>query len=258
MRQIYNRGGPGLPNLGFFQNSFFTSRNAGYATSRGAPSLPQPVPAGQLDSFFTYDCWVVPTSWYGGLFDQDLWEVQLRSKGKDALKMGPLKYGTRTVEGGSTVTRITLNQAEKIVQVDDFEDIAISVAASEAQRATQQGENSRRSKGQSIREALSLRPLSSRIAQKDQYGNDDGDGGDFEVRVPEIPLMPTPTCPRYDEIKKYLFANRDLLELALDTMRILPESTFYRYIRDHGGIDVSAHELRSFLHMASDNRELFM
>ncbi|KAH9213569.1 hypothetical protein DL95DRAFT_506071 [Leptodontidium sp. 2 PMI_412] len=114
MRQIYNRGGPGLPNLGFFQNSFFTSRNAGYATSRGAPSLPQPVPAGQLDSFFTYDYW------------------------------------------------------------------------------------------------------------------------------------------------KYLFANGDLLELALDTMRILPESTFYRYIRDHGGIDVSAHELRSFLHMASDNRELFI
>ncbi|KAG4429548.1 hypothetical protein IFR05_014971 [Cadophora sp. M221] len=223
MRQIYNRGGPGLPNLGFFQNSFFTSRNAGYSTSRGAPSLPPPVSAGELDPFYTYDFWVVLTSWYGGLFDQELWEVQLRSMAKDALKMGPLKYGARTVDGALAVSRISFNRA-----------------------------------GRNIREALSLRPSSSGTPPTGQYGErDDNEDEDFEMKLPEIPVMPTPSCPRYDEIKRYLFANRDPLELALDTMRILPESTFYRYIRDHGRITISAHELRTFLHMALDNWELF-
>lgn len=104
---------------------------------------------------------------------------------------------------------------------------------------------------------MSLQPSSSKNALI-KFEDDEADDEDVEVKVPESPVIPAPSCPWYEEIKKYLFANRDPLELALDTMRILPETTFYRYIHDYGGIELTARELRSFLCVASNDRELFL
>jgi hypothetical protein len=71
-------------------------------------------------------------------------------------------------------------------------------------------------------------------------------------------LTPQYSCPRYEEIKEYLFTNRGPLQLALDTMGILSEPAFYRYIRDRGGISLTPMELREFLGYANERRELFM
>jgi hypothetical protein len=53
-------------------------------------------------------------------------------------------------------------------------------------------------------------------------------------------------------------ANREPLELALDTMGILSEPVFFRYIRDKGGISLTPMEFREFLGYANERRELFM
>ena len=63
------------------------------------------------------------------------------------------------------------------------------------------------------------------------------------------------SCPRWTEITQYLFRNRGPLELALDTMAIVSEPAFYRYIRDRGGITLTS---RNFLGVASAKEELFM
>jgi hypothetical protein len=48
-------------------------------------------------------------------------------------------------------------------------------------------------------------------------------------------------CPpnEWETITKYLYANRGPYQLALDTMGWLPEPAFHRYIRDHGGLDIT-------------------
>lgn len=66
------------------------------------------------------------------------------------------------------------------------------------------------------------------------------------------------TSPRYQEIRTHLLANRGPLELALDTMNILPFPTFYRYIRERGGINLTAMELWNFLGEATKRQEFFM
>lgn len=272
MRQTYNRGGPGLPLLGIFKNSFFTSRNARYSTGRGAPALNTPITDGGLDPFFTYDYWAVPTSWYGGLFDEALWDVQVRSFGKDAIKMGPLMFGTKTIEGGNGVRRIAARPDGSVVEMESFEDSAISIALSEAERLASETEVCRRERAATIQETMNRQPSptptpapkNSESEQEDyedseeEKEEDDDEDDETTMKVPEDPVIPATDCPRYGEIRTYLLANRAPLELALDTMGILPVSTFYRYIRDHGGFDISAHELRSFLHMASNRHELFL
>lgn len=65
-------------------------------------------------------------------------------------------------------------------------------------------------------------------------------------------------CPRWDDITQYLFDNRAPGELSLDTMTILSVPLFYRYIRNHGGIDLTPMEFRNFLGVANERKELFM
>lgn len=73
-----------------------------------------------------------------------------------------------------------------------------------------------------------------------------------------LPLRESYVCPRYDEIRTYLLGQRGANELALDTMTVLSEPQFYRYIRDRGGIQISAQEFRAFLWTANERHELFM
>lgn len=81
----------------------------------------------------------------------------------------------------------------------------------------------------------------------------------------EMPPKTTYQCPRYEEIKEYLIRQRGPEELALDTMGILSEPAFYRYVRDRvantgDGFQppLRAMEFRAFLAEAQERMELFM
>jgi hypothetical protein len=71
-----------------------------------------------------------------------------------------------------------------------------------------------------------------------------------EANAGRKPLIPTPypeskVCPMFDYIQDYLFRNR--LQLALDTMRMLPENLMYHYILENGGLNIGVSMWRSFL-----------
>lgn len=72
------------------------------------------------------------------------------------------------------------------------------------------------------------------------------------------PPIVTYSCPRWDDITGYLFDHRGPLELALDSMGVLSEPAFFRYIRDHGGITLTPMEFRGFLGVANEREELFL
>jgi hypothetical protein len=59
---------------------------------------------------------------------------------------------------------------------------------------------------------------------------------------------PPPVCPRWEEIKKYLFNTCAPLKRAWDRMTFeIPEWTLYKYIEGHGGLDIIPTEWHEFL-----------
>ncbi|KAI9647260.1 hypothetical protein NHQ30_003643 [Ciborinia camelliae] len=88
------------------------------------------------------------------------------------------------------------------------------------------------------------------------YDDDEEDDEDDEEDEEDDDEEEIPPCPRYDEIKTYLFRQRR--ELAIDTMRFkMPEHTLHQYIRRNGGIALSAEEWRGFLLNCVERTELF-
>ncbi|CZR66587.1 uncharacterized protein PAC_16488 [Phialocephala subalpina] len=101
---------------------------------------------------------------------------------------------------------------------------------------------------QSIRVAMNRNP--SRPADPDSVPQEELD----PVEVPAVKYR----CTRWAEITQYLFDNQGPGELSLDTMTMLSVPVFYRYIRNHGGIDLTPMEFRNFLGVANERKELFI
>jgi hypothetical protein len=71
---------------------------------------------------------------------------------------------------------------------------------------------------------------------------------------PEIPSLPE--CPRFDEIRLYLFAR--LQELAIDTMNgPIPEHVLLKYILTRRELVINGDEWRAFLYICNDRKFLF-
>ncbi len=81
------------------------------------------------------------------------------------------------------------------------------------------------------------------------------DGSESEDEIEDE----TYDCPRFNEIRNFLVANRGPTLLALDTMRILSLPVFYRYIRElDGPLNLSSLEIRNFLGVCNQERTLYL
>jgi len=258
MRQAYNRGGPGLPNMGIFKTNWFTASHSGYHTAHSpAQKKVPPSQNGGNDPFYTYDYWPVPTYWCSGLFKNEFWGVKVRKYGVDATKMGPLGYGTRTVIGDprmpKTIERLEKRDYESGVYEGIFEDTAIREGSTEREKEEALTRNAMAVRSRQIFDAMRTKNF-----RGEGINTEHGEERDLQAGLRHPLPTPEYLCPKYEEIKEYLLANRGPLELALDTMGILSEPAFFRYIRDRGGISLTPMEFRSFLGIASGRRELLM
>jgi hypothetical protein len=253
MRQAYNRGGPGLPNMGIFKTNWFTASHSGYHTARSPPQNKPPTSENEgNDPLNTYDYWPVPTSWCCYLFGDQFWNVEVRKYGADAARMGPLGYGTRVVIGDprriETMGRLEKRDYESGVNEGVFEDTAICEGWTEGEKEEALTRNAMAVRSRRIFDAMRM----------ENFRDVDDEEENLQTEFGNSPLRPRYSCPRYEEIKEYLFANRGPLQLALDTMGILSGPAFYRYIRDRGCISLTPIKFRSFLGVANERRELFM
>ncbi|KAM0152810.1 hypothetical protein ACHAPG_007473 [Botrytis cinerea] len=232
--QMYNRGGPGLPNLGIIKTSWFTDKNKAYQTSRKAPPLNRKPKRGQIDNFHTYDYWPVPTQWYSFLFSEGFWE-NVREFGPEAKKIRTDKRGMRY---------LSKDHPDAKSQIDDS---GIRIGS-----GWPYGIPQTRSQ---IKRFIVANNVSTRISKQHGFEEGSPDPLDhFNIKPPKVTYL----CPRWNEITEHLFSNRGPLKLALDTMGLLSEPTFFRYIRDHGGINLTSLEFRNFLGVADEKRELFL
>ncbi|KAM0126583.1 hypothetical protein ACHAP3_009244 [Botrytis cinerea] len=231
---MYNRGGPGLPNLGIIKTSWFTDKNKAYQTSRKAPPLNRKPKRGQIDNFHTYDYWPVPTQWYSFLFSEGFWE-NVREFGPEAKKIRTDKRGMRY---------LSKDHPDAKSQIDDS-GIRIGSGWPYGIRQTRS----------QIKRFIVANNVSTRISKQHGFEEGSPDPLDhFNIKPPKVTYL----CPRWNEITEHLFSNRGPLKLALDTMGLLSEPTFFRYIRDHSGINLTSLEFRNFLGVADEKRELFL
>jgi hypothetical protein len=186
-------------------------------SARSPPqNKPPPAQNGGNDPFYTYDYWPMPASWCSSLFRDEFWNVEVRKYGADAMKMGPLDYGTRTVIGDpkriETMGRLEKRDYESGDYEGEFEDTAISERWTDREKGAALTRNAMAVKSRKIFDAMRM----------NSFRDVDDEQEDLRTNFGGPPLMRRNSCPRYEEIKEYLFANRGPLELALDTMGILP------------------------------------
>ena len=239
--------------MGIFKTNWFTASHSGYQTARSPPqNKPPPSESRQNDPFYTYDYWPVPTCWCSSLFTDEFWDVKARKYGADATKMGPLEYGTRTVIGDprriETRGRLDKRDYESGLYEGIFENTAICEGWTDGEK-----EEALRRNAMAVRSRQIFDAMRTKILR-----DVDDEEENSQTELDDSPLIPDYSCPRYEEITEYLFASGGPLELALDTMGILSEPAFYRYIKDRGGISLTPMEFRGFLSSADERGELFM
>ncbi|ESZ91772.1 hypothetical protein SBOR_7842 [Sclerotinia borealis F-4128] len=190
--QIYNRGGPGLPNLGIIKTSWFTDKNKDYQTSRKAPPLIRKPKRGQVDRFYIYDYWPVPTSWYGTLLTEAFWG-NVREFGPEAKKMRIEKLGVRF---------LSTEHPDAKAQIDDG---GINIGGGWSYGAPQTRSQTERFRTKSKISTILSKQLDGVKAREDHDPLDQ-----WNVRPPIV----TYSCPRWSDIAEYLFNNRGPLDLG--------------------------------------------
>lgn len=201
------------------------------------------------------------------MFKNNWWEARVAKHDNTFLHMGPLEYGYRTI---SPIARGQGNcrpvrKSGFLYQQGPGDYNVSTKALTEAERMAQLAKGKRMTQAGMIVEAVNntkkkksrANPPSSNPNLGSSSLAEASEQHDFVGPVEQPPKVQY-TCPRYDEIKKYLLDNRAPGELALDTMTILSEPQFYRYIREHGGINLTGLEFRNFLAVADQKGELFM
>ncbi|KAL2067941.1 hypothetical protein VTL71DRAFT_16039 [Oculimacula yallundae] len=274
------RGGPGLPSGGIGRYDHFTGFGVNYKSDKD-PYFPKPVAPGMLDPFYVRDIWPINTEWAANLFKEDFWNTKVLQSASAALKMGPLKYGVRSHINKTNLAVAGLSQnilldgtgAELGLFGTDYH-VKTGAAGDDIEvqnlRAARNVETAR------IRNVLNIldypQPgppaLPNNAVNLEYYAfNPFTPETNRKLVDAEPPSLPY-TCPRYDIIRQWLVNNRDPFQLAIDTMYIHEESSFYRYIRDHsqyltqsgigGAITLTPHELRGFLFETQRRKELFV
>ena len=133
--------------------------------------------------------------------------------------------------------------------------------------STTEEQNATRLQNTRAKAALAVRSLARRAGGLFPHGSrnaplepDNDDGDDNDNGNEEEDYQDPWTCPRYDEIRNHLFANKTWRNIALDTLESpIPEQTLYKYIMRYSSpsIDLSPVELRAFLRECNRRRELF-
>lgn len=132
--------------------------------------------------------------------------------------MGPCCIGTmaRHDPGNVVHSMVRWNRVHS-----HLHDLTIDRGMSQEERTRREAENARRIKARSLYTRMST------LVQPTSPGPEPPD-------TPNLPNTDVFTCPRYEDIIRYLFGNR-VDELALDTMDFpMPEPTLLRYITRHG------------------------
>ncbi|KAE8441085.1 hypothetical protein EG329_005880 [Mollisiaceae sp. DMI_Dod_QoI] len=183
------------------------------------------------------------------MYQKHWWDAGVKKYQKTYTHMGPLKYGYRTVDAADKQqNKYPSNFDDSLApNIGAPEKTVLNDRMTAAKKETAIAEQIRSLQAQKILEAANRKPSEPRDAnfEQDRY---------LGKEPPSVKY----TCPRWNEITKYLFDNRAPGELALDTMTILSEPTFYRYIREHGGISLTAMEFRNFLGVANEKGRLFI
>lgn len=257
-----SQGGPGLPNMGIYRTKWFTKEHEMYQ-----PDVPALDHHGDRtedemaqDKYYWIDNWPIPVQWQGGLFQQPLWDTAARQFGAGALEMGPVLFGSRRM-----VFHPENAWHAGPLHVLDFDpayfmSTPIDDSMTDAEKRAVAHENSRRQHASSI----SVKLAASTVLQRKVLNPENRRDGVMDA-VDESPDTEDedddetpPACPRWEEIKNYLFDTCGPRQLAWDTMTFdIPEWTLYRYIEGHGGLDITPMEWHEFLVVAHSKQELF-
>lgn len=213
------------------------------------------------------------------MFKNDWWTVGVGKHDDTYFHMGPLTSGRRLFDLENKAPPLPEASATGYLSHEGpgyREDLATMPSMTRAEYNKVVREQKRIKQAGSVLDAITIpknkrRRLSNSTTPDSSPGSSTGAGGDTDPgpdgdpdsdngnnSPAETPPQVTYTCNRYDEIKDYLLRNRKAKRLALDTMTILSEPVFYRYIRDRGGINLTALEFRNFLAVAHQKMELFM
>ncbi|PMD36571.1 hypothetical protein L207DRAFT_586273 [Hyaloscypha variabilis F] len=213
------------------------------------PTL-SPVP----ESFFTTVTSVVPAPYYCSMQQKDFWDVHVK------------KYGSRSthVKQWAVVQKHTVYENAPgnpiLRNFQDYPynpfvyDVDINPTLPEEEKTDIKLENRRRQVAREIlaatrdyqRQSFYIRELQEKVLlAKDNP---------LPKVPPEIPSLPE--CPRFDEIRLYLFAR--LQELAIDTMNgPIPEHVLLKYILTRRELVINGDEWRAFLYICNDRKFLF-
>jgi hypothetical protein len=255
-----SESGTGFGPMGIIKTNWFTDRHEEY-TAHMIPLDRQPVPQGQVDPYYTYEYWPIPTAWQVSVFRSDLWDTYVRNMGSNATQMGPITYGTRTLNKDRyEVAKYSSISNTAFESVGYYDELVPNNSMTDQEKVEMGFELGRRHHTSAImrRQLNTIRSIANMDDVLYERSVEEVDSSDTSDEESDPQPAPTFDYPRYLEISEYLFDNRNPLELALDTMDFdMPEATLYRYIQNRGGLAISPQEFRNFLIYADSQNDLF-
>ncbi|CZR58456.1 uncharacterized protein PAC_08348 [Phialocephala subalpina] len=240
----------GFSAAGIFHHAWPNAFFANYLNVTGLPLAPtlNPLPR----NWYFRDSWILPVAYYDSLNHEDFWTVHARSY-SDAIKMGPKFLGCRH-DRQNRGTHSMLSRTD--ITSRELKPLKLSMSPDELSATN--FENDRRTRAKQIREAAedARRRLVRRGAAQFQNLINAPSAGTANNPPTEYDSV---SSPRYEEIRRYLLANRRQGRLCLDTMHFdMPENTLLNHIILLGGLQLTVDEWRDFLRIAAlERNELF-
>lgn len=225
----------------------------------------------------------IPIGYFEDLFRPEFWD-HVRQFGLAATRTGPRTIGKRYREKAG-------NRKAKLSWSSNFEtppdtDIILDNRMTPAEERAAKCENLRRARARRILNAIGGDQRRMVGPNLDSVDSMDVDVDSMEIDEPAVEPEETdpnhytiqgkdfdsvstmlteksqdalPDCPRYEEIRRYIMANRASGSLCLDTMNFeIPAYNLLQYIYDFGGINITSDEWITFLKTCDDTGECFM
>lgn len=245
--------GNGLSCGAVYSSGWFNSLAAKYVQPERPDSFPAITPL--PPDWNEMKSYPIPLEYFQSLSHPDFWTVHARAY-QDAIKMGPKLLGTRLLITNQTLDIMTVQDSEDRTQ------IPIDVSAAPTVQSATDFENMRRVRARKIIEAgtnIQARANARRPQLQATMNSDTnarGRSNSVSSGSGRTEDSNAPLCTRYEEIRRYLFANSGQRRLCLDTMHFdMPENTLLNHIMLLGGIRLTVQEWRGFLRVASDRNE---
>lgn len=199
------------------------------------------------------DSYPIPIPYFASLAHSDFWETHARQY-PGSLRMGPRLLGVRLYLDDET---FIVDLAANLAGSTDPDPDPLDISEPPNFQADQKAEHVRQSAANKI-----LQSMDARIASKAQGmtgSNVNSKAQSSNVSSMDTEMSGIPPCPRYDEIRFYLMANRGDGRLCLETMdRDMPENTLLNHILQLRQINITTDEWRTFLRTANDKGQFFL